>query len=242
MRTVCFITFIAILFLSCTVRPPLTSDTAHSSLAAVVASAASVNEMKGNGVVVFGQNGEEVSVTFDIQWAGDTAFAVQFYTILGMTVASVKSGAAGTWVIETPDTQVFVRPGERVRIGREFLTYSVTWQEFLTIITGRPACASLFSSAPDSQYVDGKNTTFFWKARKCGSRVLDITWKFDNKSGSPAEINYVAPKSEGWTIRAGGFKNYHAKEFRFIQSNNNYFYVKYHSMKFNTSSGKGKEF
>ena len=230
-----------LLALSCAVHPPLTPETARGSILALANSPA-VDSMQGSGRVDFGQNGEQVTVSFDVRWAGDSSFSAQFSTQLGMTVASVKSAASGTWIIEAGDSEYTVRPGETIRIGTEFLSYPVTWHEFLLIMTGRMPCADAFSSAPDSQYIDRNDSVLVWKSRRCGQLSIDISGKIDNKTGSLSEVLYNGAAKGGWTLTAAGFKNGRAKEFRFVQSNNNYFYVKYHSMKFHSATGKRKAF
>jgi hypothetical protein len=239
------ITLLALFFISCAVRPPPPApETARGSVNALVNNAA-IDSMRGSGSVAFGQNGEQVTVSFDIQWAGDSSFSAQFSTAFGMTVASVRSGSSGTWLVEAGDSRYAVSPAEPIRLGQGFLSYPVTWQEFLLVITGRMPCVSALSSAPDSQYIDKKNSVLVWKSRECGGRsprIVDIVGKIDNKTRSLSEVSYTGKANDGWALTLGGFKDGHAEEFKFVQSNNNYFYVKYRSMKFHPAAGKRKAF
>jgi hypothetical protein len=84
------------------------------------------------------------------------------------------------------------------------------------------------------------NSVLVWKARRCCGQAIDIVGKIDNKTHSLSELLYIGKAADGWTLTAGNFKDGRAKEFRFVQSNNNYFYVKYHSMKFHPAAGKRK--
>jgi hypothetical protein len=235
--------FIIPLLFSCTVRPPLTTETARLSLVSVAAAAESaVDSMQGNGSVVLEQNGERVSVAFDIRWKGDSSFLARFSTPLGMTIASVKADRGGPWIVDAADSPYSVNPAENIGIGQEFLSYPVSWGEFLSLMTGRQMCAGIFSQEPDTQFVDKKGITLVWKTRHCGRRTIDISGTIDNKTHALSEITYKGPSADGWMVTINRFRDGHAKEFTFAQSNNNYFYVKYNSMKFHTTARKRKAF
>jgi hypothetical protein len=241
-RGLSFLLLLPLLF-SCSVRPPLTTETARLSLVSIAAHAeAGVDSMQGSGSVVLAQNGERVSVSFDIRWAGDSSFLAEFSTPLGMTVASVKADRTGTWTVDAADSQYSVNPAENIGIGQGFLSYPVSWGEFLTLLTGRQMCAQIFSQEPDTQFVDKKGTTLVWKTRHCGRRTIDISGTIDNKTHALSELTYKGPSTDGWMVTISRFKDGRAKEFTFAQSNNNYFYVKYNSVKFYTTAGKRKAF
>ncbi len=203
--------------------------------------------MLGNGTIELCRSGVRMSVSFDITWAGDSAFVARFSNMLGMTVASVKADGHGKWAIAVADSQYTVCPDSDIAIGEEFMTYPVSWKEFLSVLTGRLPCAFALSQEPDTHYSDEKNTAFSWKSMRCGARVVDITGKIDNKKQSLSEIVYdYAPHGrgdgfEGWTLTASRFANGHAKEFKFAQYNNNYFYITYRSMKLRSSAEKRKK-
>jgi hypothetical protein len=228
---------------SCSVRPPLTTETARTALLTAGDTAAgSIDSMQGSGSVEFGQNGERATVSFDIKWADDSAFTAEFSTMFGMTVASVRSKSRGTWIVSTSDSQYEVKSSENISIGAGFMSYPVTWEEFLSIITGRLPCASVFSFQPDSQFIDKKAATLLWRSRQCSGRTVDVLAKIDNKTRSLCEVSYNGTAQSGWSVQAGSFRNGRAKEFKFVQSNNNYFYVTYRSMKFHIAAGKRKAF
>jgi hypothetical protein len=230
---------ISLLALSCAVRPPPTAETARGAVVSLVNSAA-IDSMRGSGSVAFGRNNEQVSVSFDITWAGDSSFEAQFSTPLGMTVATIRPQAPGTWSVEAGDSRYTVRPAETIHIGQDFLDYPVTWEEFILIMTGRLPCISTFSSAPDSQYAEKKNSVLVWKSRPCGGRAVDIVGKIDNKTQRLTELLFAGKENGGWSLALAGFRGSHAKEYKFVQTNNNYFYVKYHSMKFHPAAGTRK--
>jgi hypothetical protein len=238
--------FILLFAVSCAVRPPLTTETARMTFAGFVTdNGAPVDSMKASGTVAVGQNGEHASVSFDIMWAGDSAFTMQFSTVLGMTIASVKAHGPGTWLVDAADSRSSVSPDSDIAVGQEFLSYPVSWREFISILTGRLPCASLsaFSREPDTHVVERKSITLSWKSIRCGRRDVDVSGKIDNKKQGLTELVYrcSAPDAPGaWTLTARGFTNGHAKEFRFVQANNNYFYVSYRSMKFHSRAMKGK--
>jgi hypothetical protein len=238
------IPLIFLLAFSCTVRPPLTTGSARISLATFAAEgAAAIDSMQGNGSVEFGQNGEHATVSFDIRWANDSSFDAQFSTPLGATVASVKARSPGKWVVEAANSRTAVNPDSNIAIGQDFLSYPVSWRDFFSILTGTLPCASVFSVAPDSDFIDKKSITLAWKSRTCccgRPRMIDVFGKIDNNKQCLSEIMYACASGGGWTLKLGGFTNGHAKEFRFVQSNNNYFYVTYRSMKFRFRAVKRK--
>jgi hypothetical protein len=238
------IPLIFLLAFSCSVRPPLTSENARMSLVSFAAeNAAAIDSMQGNGSVEFGQNGEHATVSFDIRWANDSLFAVQFSTPFGASVASVKASGPGKWVVDAADSRSVVNPDSDIAIGNDFLSYPMSWKDFLSILTGRLPCAFVFSFAPDTYLVDKKSTTLEWKSRICGggSRpVTDVFGKIDNNKQCLSEILLTCALGGGWTLKLSDFAKGHAKEFKFVQFNNNYFYVTYRSMKFHFREVKRK--
>ena len=149
-RSLIFLIFL--LAVSCTVRPPLTPEAARGSLVALV-NDTPFDSMRAGGNVAFSQNGEQASVSFDITWAGDSAFSAQFSTAFGMTVASVTADGPGKWIVAAADSRSTVSPDSAVVIGQDFLRYPLTWKEFISVLTGRVPCAFVFYQAPDSGYI-----------------------------------------------------------------------------------------
>jgi hypothetical protein len=209
--------------------------------------------MQGSGTVELGQNGEHASVSFDVKWAGDSAFTVQFSTFLGMTVASVNADGPGKWTVTAADSHWTVSPDIDISVGQEFMSFPVSWKEFVSVLTGRLLCESMFSREPDSQYVDNRSISFLWKSQSCGNHLVDIYVKIDNKKKRLSEISYkdaskgikvdrsLGGQMSVWSLTMSDFSSGHAKEFKFVQSNNNYFYVTYRSMKFHSSAVKRKQ-
>jgi hypothetical protein len=222
-----------LIFLSCAVRPPLTLDTARESLAPVFL-ADSIESVEGDGEIVLAQNGEQLSVSFDIRWQGDASFSAQFYGPLGMNLASVKSVTALRWLIQAGDTQYTQSPSQNIRVGSGFLEYPITWAELVAALTGRFPCRSDLSSRPDSMNVDKKGTLLLWKARSFSGRTVDISAMLDNKTYRLTEITYKGGRNSGEELSFTGFAEGHAKEIRFVSSSDNYFYVKYHTLTIRT--------
>jgi len=236
-----FIISFSLLALSCAVRPPATPDAARASLVVFSRYSADIDSMRGSGSVEFGQNGERASVAFDISWHGDSSFAMEFSLPFGMTMASVRSGRAGKWIVMVADSSFEVLPNRSISIGREFMDYPLSWSEFLSVVTGRLPCLHIFMTTPDSSRIDKNGVQLTWKGQKWDGRVMDISGIIDNKSLHLSEITWRDVK-ERWSFSAENFKGERAKEYRFVQSNNNYFYVKYHSVDFHSRAGKRTTF
>jgi hypothetical protein len=227
------ISLLFLIFLSCTVRPPLTLDTARASLAPVFL-ADSIESVAGSGEILLAQNGEQLSLSFDIRWQGDASFSAQFYGPMGMSLAAIKSVTAARWLVETGDTQYMQAPSQNIRVGSGFLEYPLTWAELVAAITGRFPCRADLSSRPDSMFVDKKRTLLLWRARSLSGRSVDISAVLDNKTYRLAEINYQGTSDRGGKLVFAGFADGRAKEIRFASSSSNYFYVKYHTLTIRT--------
>ncbi len=221
-----------LIFVSCAVRPPLTMDAAQASLFSLLSSD-TVRSLKGNGDVVFAQNGEQFSTSFDISWNGDSAFSAQFYGPMGMTFATIKAVTAMKWLISAGDSQYQQLPSQRIRVGQGFLEYPLTWEELLAALTLRYPCRAELGSPPDSMFTDKKTTSLLWRARRFLGRTGDISVSFDNKTHRLSEITYSADEKGKEKLVFSGFLDGRAKEIRFVPSDNNYFYVKYHALTVN---------
>ena len=217
----------------CTVHPPLTLDTARASLAPVFL-ADSIESVAGNGEILLAQNGEQLSLSFDIRWQGDASFNAQFYGPMGMSLASIKSVTAARWIVETGDTQYTQAPSQNIRVGSGFLEYPLTWADLVAALTGRFPCRADLSSRPDSMSVDKKGTSLLWRARSFSGRAVDISARVDNKTYRLTEITYKRGGGGGEELVFGGWSDGHAKEIKFYSSSSNYFYVKYHTLTIRT--------
>jgi hypothetical protein len=227
------ISLIFLIFLSCTVRPPLTLDSARASLAPVFL-ADSIESVAGSGEILLAQNGEQLSLSFDIRWQGDASFNAQFYGPMGMSLAAIKSVTAARWLVETGDTQYTQAPSQNIRVGSGFLEYPLTWAELVAALTGRFPCRSDLFSRPDSMAIDKKGTLLLWMARSFSGRTVDISALVDNKTYRLTEITYKRGKMSDEELVFAGFTDGHAKEIRFVSSSSNYFYVKYHTLTIRT--------
>jgi hypothetical protein len=222
-----------LIFLSCTVHPPLTLDTARASLSPIYL-ADSIESVEGNGEILLAQNGEQLSLSFDIRWHGDSSFNAQFYGPMGISLAAIKSVTAARWLVQSGDTQYTQAPSQNIRVGSGFLEYPLTWAELVAALTGHFPCLADLSSRPDSISVDKKGMVLLWKARRFSGRFVDISALVDNKTYRLTEISYKGGRSSGEQLAFAGFTNGHAKEIRFVSSSNNYFYVKYHALTIHT--------
>jgi hypothetical protein len=217
----------SLLIVSCAVKPPISIDT-HLSRASLV-SLDSLNSLKGYGDITFSYNGERFKASFDIQWHGDTSFSAAFYGPGGMSIASVKPMTPLSWRIEISDSVYFQRPSQTVTIGQDFLVYPFTWQEFLRILTGRlPGPVS--DDGPDTTFFDGKNIVSLFKKEATKEKKCNIITKVDTKAYRLNEILYDYRGRDAWKLHYTGFKKGRAKEIKFILSDNNYFYLRYHSI------------
>jgi hypothetical protein len=222
-----------IIFSSCSVRPPITLDSARASLAPVFL-ADSIESVAGSGEILLAQNGEQLSLSFDIRWQGDASFSAQFYGPMGMSLAAIKSVTAARWLLQTGDTQYTQAPSQNIRVGSGFLEYPLTWAELVAALTGHFPCRADLSSRPDSMSIDKKGTLLLWRARSFSGRTVDISALVDNKTYRLTEITYKAGKGSGEELIFAGFTDGHAKEIRFVSSSSNYFYVKYHTLTIRT--------
>jgi hypothetical protein len=218
-----------LIFSSCAVRPPLTVDTARSSLEPVFL-ADSIESVEGNGEILLAQNGEQLSLSFDIRWHGDASFSAQFYGPMGISLAAIKSVTAARWLVQAGDTQYTQAPAQNIRVGSGFLDYPLSWAELVAALTGRFPCLADLFSRPDSLFVDKKGTVLLWRSRSFSGRTVDISALVDNKTYRLTEITYKGGRSREEELAFSGFTNGHAKEIRFVSSSNNYFYVKYHTL------------
>jgi hypothetical protein len=218
---------VGLLVVSCAVRPPLFIDT-HLSKASLV-SLDSLNSLKGYGDISFSYNGERFKATFDLQWRGDTSFIAAFYGPAGMSIASVKPATPLSWKIEINDSVYLQRPSQKVAIGQDFLSYPFTWQEFIRILTGRlPEPVS--DDGPDTVFFDGKHIVSCFKKDTTKEEKCNIMTKVDTKTYRLNEILYDHRGKDFWKLQYTGFKKGRAKEIKFILSDNNYFYLRYHSI------------
>jgi hypothetical protein len=218
---------------SCAVRPPLTFDSAVSSLAPVL-SADTVRSLLGSGSIVFARGGEEFSASFDIKWNGDSSFAAQFYGPLGITIAAVRSITAARWLVSAGDSQYTQHPSQRVSVGQGSFEFPLSWQELLGALTLRYPCLDELRGRPDTMFTDKKTARFVWRSRRCSDRVADISVALDNKTDRLSEISYGIGEKERSTLIFRDFRDGRAKEIRFVPSDNNYFYVTYHSLSVNS--------
>lgn len=230
----CLCVLFCVFFFSCAVRPPLFIDTQLSS--ASLFSLDSLYSLKGYGDISFSYNGERFKASFDIQWHGDSSFSAAFYGPQGMSIASMKPAAAGSWEIEVGDSAYRQQPSGNVNVGRDFLEYPFTWQAFLRILTGRLP-ATIFAGMPDTVFFDGRHIAAFYKNRPDNQSKIDIITKIDTKTYRLNEIVYEANGKDRWKVIYTGFKKGRPKEIRFIISDNNYFYIRYRSVTSNNRAG-----
>ncbi len=223
-----------LLLLACTVRPPLTMDAAVASIAPVAAAADSVFSVQGSGTVAVMQNGQELAVTFDLSWNGDSSFAAQFYGPMAMPLASIRSVTAMRWLVTAGDSQYTQHPSQRVSVGQGFVDFPMTWAELLSALTLRYPCAAHLRGRPDSMFTDRKGAHCLWRSRRCGEQTLDIQVALDNKTDRLAEISYGAGGTAGAGLIFGKFRDGRPKEIRFVSSDNNYFYVTYRALTVNS--------
>jgi hypothetical protein len=228
-----FIILFYLIFSSCTVHPPLTLDTARAALSPVFL-ADSIESVEGSGEILLAQNGEQLSLSFDIRWHGDTSFGAQFYGPMGMGLAAIKSVTAARWLVQAGDTQYTQAPSQNIRVGGGFLEYPLTWAELVAALTGRFPCLADLSSRPDSMVVDKKGMVLLWRARGFSGRTVDISALVDNKTYRLTEITYKGRNNSAEQLAFTGFTDDHPKEIRFVSSSTNYFYVKYHTLKIRT--------
>ncbi|HMD69320.1 MAG TPA: hypothetical protein VKF42_10615 [Chitinivibrionales bacterium] len=223
-----------LLLLACTVRPPLTMDAAVASVAPVAAAADSVFSVQGSGTVVVAQSGQELALTFDIVWHGDSSFAAQFYGPMAMPLASIRSVTAMRWLVTAGDSQYTQHPSQRVSVGQGFVELPLTWANLLSALTFRYPCAAHLRGPPDSMFTDRKGAHCLWRSRRCGERNIDIKAVLDNKTDHLSEISYDDGETAGTRLIFGKFHDRRPKEIRFVSSDNNYFYVTYRALTVNS--------
>ncbi len=209
----------------------LTMDTARATLAPFFLSDA-VRSFGGNGDVVFVKNGEQFSASFDILKRG-SVFSAQLYGPLGMTYAWIRAITAMRCCF-TGDSQYTQNPSQHIRVGQGFLEYPLTWEEMLAAITLRYPCVADLRNWPDSMFTEKKTTRLLWKAHRFINRITDISVSLDNKTDRLSEIAYNVDEKGGWQLVFSDFLDGHAKEIRFVSSDSNYFYVKYHALTVNS--------
>jgi len=193
---------------------------------------------KSNGIVEISHEGQTAAVDFDFIYKSDTDFTLEFSAPLGMVAASVRYKDNQTYAVDLGDTQHIVLSSDFVDIGHGILKFPLTWSEFIAFFTGHVKWCGSQAALPDSVAIDKGNTRGIWRGLHCLGKPMDIIASADNKSTMIHEILYRPSNTPDWSVTFGQIRKSQAKEIKFVLANNNYFYVKYRSVKYLGTKGK----
>jgi hypothetical protein len=227
-RVFFFVGFVSSVFLFCSPPPPLTKDIA-SALPSVVAPDDGICSFKGYGDIGFSMNGQRHKTKIDVLWRSDSDFTVGLYSPLGSTIASVRGDSSGLIRIIAGDSVYQKRLSESVAIG-DFLSYSLSFKEFLRVATGRLLDASFASDRSDSLLLSAKKVFLYWPEDSTKGRNFQISATIDRKHFLLTDVIYSKKEPSSWELTQLSFRKGRAKEIHFKDKNNNYFYVKYETM------------
>jgi hypothetical protein len=76
----------------------------------------------------------------------------------------------------------------------------------------------------------GKKTFLFWHEDSAKGRDFQITAIIDRKHFSITNVIYSKKEPSSWELSLLSFRKGRAKEIRFKDTNNNYFYLNYETM------------
>jgi hypothetical protein len=229
MRRVLFsVGFLSSFFLFCSPPPPLTMDIA-SALPSALSPHDGICSFKGYGDIGFSMNGQRHKTKIDVLWRSDSDFSVGLYSPLGSTLASVRGDSSGLIRITTGDSVYQKSISESVAIG-DFLDYSLSFKEFLRVATGRLLDTSFVADQCDSLFLSAKKAFFYWPEDSTKGRNFHITATIDRKHFLLTDVIYSKKEPCSWELTQLSFRKGRAKEIRFKDKNNNYFYLKYETM------------
>jgi hypothetical protein len=227
-RVLFFIGLLSSFFLFCSSPPPLTMDIA-SALPSALALGDGICSFKGYGDIGFSMNGQRHKTKIDVLWRSDSDFTVGLYSPIGTTLASVRGDPSGLIRIIAGDSVYQKGLSEKVAIG-DFLAYSLTFKEFLRVATGRLLDASFIGDRCDSLFLSAKKAFLYWPEDSTKGRNFQITGIIDRKHFLLTDVIYSKKEPCSWELTQLSFRKGRAKEIRFKDKNNNYFYVKYETM------------
>jgi hypothetical protein len=197
---------------------------------------------KGQGTIIFTEQKKQTSLDFDISWNGDFTYELQLSTMLGNTVASVSSSSDSLWTIMVGETQFKTNPMHNVAIPGVSLSYDGTWYEFMQLLSGRCPCLCNNLGSPDSVNEQARSTSLIWRQVPCSQNKTMVVMHIENKSNIPIEIFFKNCVDTTQHISMTGFYGNHAKEIKCSRDNNNYFYLRYKTVKFFDSPAKRNMF
>ena len=223
-----FVWFLSSFILFCSPPPPLTRDIA-SELPGAFAPNEAICSFKGYGDIGFSMNGQRHKTKIDVLWRSDSDFTIGLYSPIGGTLASVSGDSTGLIRIIAGDSVYQKSLGESVAIG-DFLDYSLSFKEFLRVATGRFLDPSFVEDRRDSLFLSAKKAFLYWPEDSTKGRNFQITAIIDRKHFSITDVIYSRKDPSSWELTQLSFRKGRAKEIRFKDKNNNYFYVKYETM------------
>jgi hypothetical protein len=179
------------------------------------------------GETKFAVNGQRFGAPIEIRWKSDRDFKVEFYSPFGGPIASIASGRGGMWDITIGDSLYKKLPRENVGLGRGFMEYPFTYEEFLHILTGGLLDYAILKKNADSIFFDGKKGFCYWLNADVSGRRCDVSAIINRKQSSVTDVIYRIKNPASGELAYSSFKGGVPKEIRFSDPSNNYFYLNY---------------
>jgi len=205
--------------------PPVMPDT--NTLLTPLMQPDSMCGFKGFGDVYFTVNGQRAKAKVDVQWHGDSDCVIDVYSPLGGTLASVRADPSGAWTITQAGSSLKKLPSDRVALIEGAEAYPFSYVQFAAIIIGKLPNRSFCTQKPDSMIIEEKKTALLWRADSAQGRPYAITALIHRKHSTITDVLYDKKGSTPWSLTFSSFTGGNAKEIRFKDEHNNYFYVRY---------------
>jgi hypothetical protein len=210
----------------CAPPPPVTKENIPDLLAPI-GKFNDVCGLKGFGDIRLTINGQRAKAKFDVVWQGDSNFTLNIYSPFGGLLVSISADSTGAWTITSGDSCYKKQPGEHVALGEASIDYPFSYVEFLHAVIGRFPDRIITQKRPDSLFIERKNAFLLWQGDSSVAGRFAVTAIINRKHSAVTDVIYREAGQAPWELTFSSFGGGGAKEIRFNDSHNNYFYVTY---------------
>ncbi|HAJ78692.1 MAG TPA: hypothetical protein DCO75_02885 [Fibrobacteres bacterium] len=187
---------------------------------------------KGFGELRISANGQKASAKFGLQSSGKFNANIDIYSFFGKTIAALSFDSSNVWTLTDDEGIHTKRPEDSVFSNTDFFNYPFSNVEFFRILTGRLIDGVIISRHPDSIYYKGKKSFLYWNDTIGSNRIFLVAAEVNRKHSIVTDVIYSKTGRDSWKLIFSSFTRGIAREIRFNDINNNYFYLKYEKIVF----------
>jgi len=160
-------------------------------------------------------DGERLRSRIDIRWFSDSRFSCTFYDPFSQPAVTIYADSTGVWLDATGDRTSLADGTGNLQAPGFFTDFSLTFGEFIRIISGRLPGSAAEKVGPDSCIKAGPDVRMIWKSDSSSACIV-------NRAGHIRRVIYRSIGARQWEARYDRFAGSQPHRMKIAASDQDY--------------------